>query len=253
MTTARFFADQIPDSGSLVLSAEESHHAFHVLRLRKGDQLELFDGRGKSAIAQIQRATKKSVEASIVSFAFSPQLSSPKLHLFVALPKGDRQKTLIDGLTQLAVHTFTPLSCVRGVAQAGNKVLERLQKASIETCKQCRRNWSMEFQPVTDISRLETLPGAKDTGKDVFYFAHPGAQSVAWSHELQLLSTRPISSVSVAIGQEGGFDDNEATGLQTAGWKQIALGDHILRIVMAALAVASSLRFSLGDKPSPRG
>ncbi len=102
-TEARYFLD-----------AAEAKHATAVLRLKVDDQLALFDGRGGAALARVVQAKRDTVVAEVTEVC-EPQ-ASPRyeLTLAIALPKGDRQKTLVDAATELGVARLVPILCERG-------------------------------------------------------------------------------------------------------------------------------------------
>ena len=58
----------------------------------------------------------------------------------MALPKGDRQKWLVEKAVELGVTRIVPLRTQRGVAQPVEQALVRLRRAVIEASKQCGRN-----------------------------------------------------------------------------------------------------------------
>ena len=117
MAWPRFFIEHLPTSGLVELDDDESRHASGVLRMSIDDICLAFDGCGGEARCTVARVSKRSVELNIVERLDTDRELSKKVHFAVALPKGDRQKTLIDFLVQLGVHSFQPLITKRGVAQ----------------------------------------------------------------------------------------------------------------------------------------
>lgn len=264
MSPPRFFLEVFPAQGCVSLSKEDARHAQSVLRLKVGDSLQLFDGHGTQAEASIVRLSKSSVEVDIISSESVSRELSRKLELIVALPKGDRQKVLIDMLVQLGVDRLTPLHCERSVAQPTDNAVERLQRSVIETCKQCGRNQLMHVNSPTNIEQLEEHPfEATKSIRTLSLFAHPygdhqpllelfkracGDRAGDSKREelrppsTQLPSTQLPSTADarVIIGPEGGLSDVECEQLLRAGWTQVSLGSSILRIETAATMVAAT-------------
>lgn len=254
MSPPRFFLEVFPAQGCASLSKEDARHAQSVLRLKVGDSLQLFDGRGNQAEASITRMSKSSVEVDIVASDSVSRELPRKLELIVALPKGDRQKVLIDMLVQLGVDQLTPLHCERSVAQPTDNAIERLQRSVIETCKQCGRNQLMQVNAPTSIEQLgkhlSDDAGDSEPIRTLNLFAHP------YGHHrplLELLKSSCVSqnsepksesyllpNVRVIIGPEGGLSDVECEQLLRAGWNQASLGSSILRIETAAIMVAAA-------------
>ncbi|MEC7980019.1 MAG: RNA methyltransferase PUA domain-containing protein, partial [Planctomycetota bacterium] len=50
----RFFCETLPESGEVEIGDQEAHHLLHVLRMKVGDKLELFDGRDCSAVGVVE-------------------------------------------------------------------------------------------------------------------------------------------------------------------------------------------------------
>ncbi|MFN3191918.1 MAG: RsmE family RNA methyltransferase [Aureliella sp.] len=238
MNASRFFCEQLA-TGELELNADDSQHASNVLRLQAGDAVELFDGRGSSASGELIEVRKRCVRVEVRAIVEAVG-NVADLELFVALPKGDRQKVLVDGLTQLGVRKLTPLLCERAVAQPKDNAIARLRKSVIESCKQCRRNVLMEIGDPVSMKELEhwNQPERKQ------FVAHPYPTSLSSAaavrshiHDAQLRG----APVSVAIGPEGGFTADEVDQFVKSSWSSISLGEQILRIEMAALKVAACL------------
>jgi 16S rRNA (uracil1498-N3)-methyltransferase len=225
----RFFADSPLVAGALRLAGDEAHHLAHVLRLGTGDRVTLFDGAGHEAAAVIVAVGRHAVDLA----AEAPRQVSRELgltiRLAVSLPRGDRQKLLVEKLTELGVHQLVPLVTRRGVAQPGPEAIARLRRQVIAASKQCGRNLLMEIAEPQDIGQLTRLDGLEGGG----WFADPD-QSAAWMGGADL-----GDGGVVAIGPEGGFAPEELRAFAGAGWRGLRLGPAILRIETAALAVAA--------------
>lgn len=231
MSIPRFLVSDLTDSGELELSAAESKHASHVLRLEVGDPVALFDGRGGEAAGRVARTGKRSTAVLIERRTDSCRELAIELELFVALPKGDRQKTLVEGLTQLGVTKLTPLMPQRGVAQPTGNAILRLQRVVVEASKQCRRNHLMEIGEPRTLADL----AAGGTTAATCAFAHPMASHITPYD----LPSPAQGRLRLAVGPEGGFTDEEVAQLDRSGWLRLWLGPRILRVEMAAVAMAS--------------
>ena len=232
MSLPRFLVSQIPELGSATqLDEAEARHASNVLRLKSGSEVLLFDGRGGEALAQLDEVSKRSVSARCLQRLDSPRELARPMDLYVALPKGDRQKTLIEGAVQLGVTRLIPLVCERGVARPVASAIDRLQRAVVEASKQCGRNQLMEVAEPVDVGDFEAAGDG-----ELRCFAHPYGQT----QTLHSLAARAaIAKRCVAIiGPEGGFTDEECQLLGSRGGIATSLGPRILRVEVAAMAVA---------------
>ena len=240
----RCYCPGLPDTGIIALPPEEAHHAGSVLRLQVGDSLVLFDGAGREAQARVYSASKKTVEVEIESVAEVNRESKRKLTIAIALPKGDRQKWLIEKCVELGVAQILPLDVERSVAKAEKQVVQRLERQVIEASKQCRRNTLMKIlDPMKWSEFLNNInkdnPGfiSKDCLKLI---AHPGGISV----QDALSKVGEDGDVLVAIGPEGGFTDEEISMAEDAGVLPVTLGRRILRTETAAMVVLSWLIYT---------
>jgi 16S rRNA (uracil1498-N3)-methyltransferase len=151
-----------------------------------------------------------------------------KLTLAVSLPKGDRQKVLVEKLTELGVQRLVPLRTQRSVAQPSDGALERLEQHVMAACKQSGRTRKMEIALPLDLAQL-----AAWNQPAVRLIAHPGQGRET------VLEQIGSDEIAVAIGPEGGFTDEEVAALVASGWQTLQLGPRLLRIETAAIAVAA--------------
>ncbi len=233
----RYFIDEPIAPGRVVLAGPEAHHLIHVMRAAPGLRVVLFDGRGGEFPATVQEIRRS--EAILIADArenIDRELPF-ELTLAVALPKGDRQKWLIEKAVELGITQIIPLKTQRGVAQPVEQALARLRRSVIEASKQCGRNRLMQ------ITEPQSWPELIQTSVDIpcRLIAHPssasaGSSSSAPGDVFPKFSTS--NHVLAAIGPEGGFTDDEVTMAVDAGWQTVDLGPRILRIETAALALA---------------
>lgn len=223
----RFFVEpSIGDLPRVSLQGPEAHHLAKVMRAKLGDEVTLFDGSGEEFVAQVATIAKSSVELEIVSRVVVNRELDHALTAAVALPKGDRQKFLVEKLVELGVTCLIPLETHRGVAQPVASAMERLRQQVIEASKQCRRNRLMTIGEPSSIKSLT----ARTSELGVCVLAHPSGETFP--------STSNAAPSLFAVGPEGGFTDDEVTVAREAGWSIVSLGPRILRVETAALALA---------------
>jgi len=227
----RYFVDAPISGDSAQLTGPEAHHLLHVMRAKPGDEVVLFDGSGDEFPARIERLGRSEVALAVLERETVDRELPGQLTLAVALPKGDRQRWLVEKAVELGVSRLVPLETERSVAQPNAKALDRLRRAVIEASKQCGRNRLMDIVPAQPWSEfLATTDSAQRL------IAHPtgGISSV----DVPFSHTEPIV---VAVGPEGGFSDAEVTAAMNHSWQAIVLGQRILRIETAALALAAAI------------
>ena len=225
----RYFSDQ-PIAGSEVqLVGAEAHHLAHVMRAKLGDQVVVFDGSGREFAARVQRVGRSVVELEVLIASEVDRELSLDLTLAVALPKGDRQRWLIEKAVELGVTRVVPLVTERGVAQPADRALDRLRRTVIEASKQCGRNRLMTVEsPRQWNDYVVETPGMARC-----VLAHPTATALVSN------AVAAHRAIICAIGPEGGFSEEEFALATSHGWHSVLLGPRILRVETAALYLAA--------------
>lgn len=146
--------------GSNPLDPSEAHHTRDVLRLNRGDEVELFDESGATARGTIEASDRSAVSVRIETINHDPTSRAP-ITVAAAVPKGERADWMIEKLSELGVDRFIPLETARSVVvPAGRNKLQRWNRIAIESAKQSRRRGVMRIDKVT--SRPHLLTEATD-------------------------------------------------------------------------------------------
>ena len=252
----RYFVESPITTDQVLLAGPEAHHLIHVMRAKAGSHVTLFDGSGCQFDACVQRIGRTEVALAILSCDRIDRELPIDLTLGVALPKGDRQKWLVEKAVELGVGRLVPLETARGVAQGVEKALDRLRRTVVEASKQCGRNRLLEIaEPrpwaafVADTCemprRLLAHPTDAATGEEGKRGQSPFAGTAR--RVLGINGDGPLLSgnVALAIGPEGGFTEEEVSLAVGAGWQRIDLGPRILRVETAAVLLSAMIAVSL--------
>ena len=209
------------------------------MRAVPGTRVTLFDGGGDECTAVVERIGRSEVELSILAREHINRELPFGLTLGVALPKGDRQKWLVEKAVELGVTGIVPLGTQRGVAQPVEQALARLRRTVIEASKQCGRNRLLQIDEPQAWS--DFVAGA--AGAACRLLAHPGGDETAGPLCRNGPSCReessPRGTVFLAIGPEGGFTEAEVDLARSAGWCAVDLGPRILRVETAAILLVA--------------
>jgi 16S rRNA (uracil1498-N3)-methyltransferase len=227
--------------GQVTLADSEARHAGQSLRLQPGDAVTLFDGNGhlgRGAIADEVPAagSKRNRQRPLTVLVEGIQtVPRPACALTLVVPgcKGARLDWLIEKGTELGVARFILVELEHSVVHTGPQHAGKLERTAIEACKQCHRAWRPRIEAgLTLVGALATCPGA------TLLAAHLDAEAPAWGD--WLAAHRPVpADIAVVIGPEGGLSVAEIAALRTAGAQTVRLGEHILRVETAALAIAA--------------
>ncbi len=196
--------------------------------------MTLFDGSGAEFSARVERVGRAEVELAVLDRVEVDRELPLELTLAAALPKGDRQRWLVEKATELGVARLVPLVTSRSGEGQSRASLDKLRRAVVEASKQCGRNRLMEIatpQPLAVL--LDAAPPAA-----LQLLAHPGGRPVR-EMLTDLSSAAPPAALQLAVGPEGGFTDEEVALAQERQWQVVGLGRRILRIETAALALVS--------------
>jgi 16S rRNA (uracil1498-N3)-methyltransferase len=237
----RFYIEQISGDKVVLNDPDQVHHIRDVLRLKAGDAVIVFDRPGNEYRATIASVGRKQVKLNLTPLKPRPD-SSLKLTVACAIPKAGRMDDIIDHLTQLGVEYIIPMLTDRVVVKpndaAMQKRLLRWQKIAQSAAQQCQRSNVPVISPVTDVKELigsardfdlkliPHLTGERTSIKDILAKSHP-------------------KNILVLIGPEGDFTPEEVELALHNSFTPVSLGETVLRVATAAVAVASYIRFAL--------
>jgi len=226
----RFFIEPPITHDRALLTGSEVHHLAGVMRAEVGDEITLFDGSGCEFTGRIAALKKDRCELAILKRRAISREPPLAIIAGVALPKGDRQKWLVEKLTELGVTQLVPLLTARGVVQPGEGAASRLRRSVIEASKQCGRNVLLEIAPPVEVSQwFDSMPPLHER-----VLADPSGEPFGPS------GTNLRGPVYIAVGPEGGFTEAEIAAARAAKWRSVSLGKSILRIETAAIALAAA-------------
>jgi 16S rRNA (uracil1498-N3)-methyltransferase len=225
----RFFSEIPVTGGHVTVAGDEAHHLLHVMRVKTGDRVVLFDGSGFEFDATASNVRRHEVEFRIIDRAAIDRELPFHLTVAVSLPKGDRQKTLIEKLVELGTTEVQPITCQRSVAQPTSSALTRLSRHVIAASKQSGRNRLMGICEPTSFGEWIATSNAAYR-----WIADPSGQALETPQPI-------VGSCCMLIGPEGGFSDDELNDALDRGWQAINLGPRILRVETAAVAATAIL------------
>ena len=231
MSIPRFYAFDL-SADSIPLDPAEARHATGSRRLRPGDEVEVFDGRGGVARGRL-RDGKPSVEIDERRHEPPPAAT---LTLFVAAPKGERLRWMIEKCTELGVSRIVLTRFERSVVLPREQKVEKCNRYAVEACKQCGRNYLPHMEADMPLAAAVTASRPTRSSRLALADAGPDASSIAsW---LEKLGEGPHQA-SIIIGPEGGLSADERSSLLEHGVPRVRLANHILRTETAAVAAGA--------------
>jgi 16S rRNA (uracil1498-N3)-methyltransferase len=252
MTRRRFYAPPSAfnsNSDSVSLAAEEARHLRDVLRLKIGDEVYVFDGKGKEFHCRVDESRRNDVHLQVLAEVAAARPESPLfLTLGVALLKGEKFDLVVQKATELGVSRVVPAATryadirLRDEPDAAKRVA-RWQRIALEAAKQSGRAVVPDVSsPASFESLIQTTPPGSDVRR--LMFSERDGESLP---EARGKLPAKLSSVTALVGSEGGWANEEIGAAREAGWTIITLGGRTLRAETAAIAVTVLLQHLWGD------
>ena len=240
----QFFVDDTAFDNTFRIMGDDAHHISRVLRLKPHEKIRVSTNSGESFICDITDVTDDVVLAEIETAAQDTELKS-NIRLFQAIPKGDRFDTVVEKSVELGVHEIIPVSMKYCVARwdskkAASKV-KRYTAVAHAAAKQSKRSILPGVHAPMSLKEAIEYAGSLDSLIIVPYENERGMEG----NKEAFSSMDKYSQISIFIGPEGGFDEEEIKLLKEAGAHIITLGRRILRTDTAAIAAMTLVMMEL--------
>ncbi|MBF0484039.1 MAG: 16S rRNA (uracil(1498)-N(3))-methyltransferase [Candidatus Omnitrophica bacterium] len=230
-----YFPGLILNSKQCVITdVDEVHHLKNVLRVKSGDIVSVFNGKGLQAQGVIEEISPKLIKIFTHNFEQISE-SLPRLILACAIPKNSKFELIVEKATELGVSEIVPLLTQRTefgrVKYAGGHKVDRFKTVALNACKQCQRAYFPKIHEFTKFDKaldvlvdkstviIPSLMGERKLLKDV------------------LLNQSNKNAFSFFIGPEGDFTPEEYALAFQKGCIPVTLGANILRVETAAISV----------------
>ncbi len=232
----RFKVERIGVGDTVLLEDAAQLRHLKVLRLSIGEEVEVFDGTGRECLCTVHRIAAGSTTLTVKS---RKQRSAPpaKLTIAVALPKKGMDE-IVDKLTQLGVDSIIPMKTERVVVAVAEemaaKKIERWTKLARAAAEQSHSNRVPSIRPLTDFPAVVANSDSFDLR------LIPNLTDRSTTLPAVLADARP-KRILALIGPEGDFSPQEVETAKASGFVPITLGDQVLRVDTAAIALAAFL------------
>lgn len=223
-----FYQPDIPQ-GIHLLDREESHHAIRVLRMEKGQTLELTDGKGSFYVAKIVKADAKKCEFEVIE---KKEVTKRDFQIHVAIAptkNADRIEWFTEKATEIGIDQISFILCKNSERKSIN--FDRLEKVAVSAMKQSQQAW---------LPRLSEMTAFKEilrASADQKFIAHVDASNPRQLHS----NAKPKKSYLVLIGPEGDFSKEELELADKNNFEKVGLGPNRLRTETAGLVACLSL------------
>ena len=235
----RFFIDFVP-SGDAVITGEDGRHIAKSLRMQPGETITLCNGHGQDYLGEIVEISGESVRVHIHEIHKSETEPSVRVTLCQGIPKSDKMDFIVQKAVELGVSRIVPTVTARCIsrpdAKAAQKKVQRWQKIAREAAKQSGRG---AIPQVTDFTPLKRA-AADAAGKRILFYEGGG-------EPLPKIVQAQDTDLTIYVGPEGGFSEEEVSLIQQTGGYAGTLGPRILRTETAPLAALTAIMLLTGN------
>ncbi|MBR48804.1 MAG: hypothetical protein CL734_01075 [Chloroflexi bacterium] len=237
----RFFIDSnFDDRFQIEFSEEISNQITRVFRMREGDQVIGFNGKGKEAVIQLDQINKNFSNGSVINSYLIDNEPKVKIHLFQSLIKAERFEYALQKCVEVGVTTFTPIISERTEVQppSTNRII-RWKKIIQESSEQNGRSY---------LPQLNETQNFRCSIQNIL----KGSILIPWEKEMKL-NLKPLinngltSPINIFIGPVGGFSADEIDYAKLNGAISLSLGKRIFRSETAGSVISSILLYESGD------
>jgi 16S rRNA (uracil1498-N3)-methyltransferase len=221
------------------LAPEAAQHVGRALRLKAGDAITVFDGRGGEYEAAIQRIDRDRVDVKVGAFRDVDPEPRLRVGLVQGLPEADKMDWIIQKSVELGVSYVQPVACDRSVVRLSEERAARREahwrRVAVAACEQSGRNVIPEVRPTLAFQNWVALPAPAPR-----WLLAPGGEPIA--------AQGAPGELELIVGPEGGLSEREQElALAQGGAHPVSLGPRILRTETAPLAALAAIHALWGD------
>lgn len=239
-TSPRLYVEETLAANALIaLNKDRSHYLAHVMRMKPGESVLIFNGRDGEWASRIETVTKKGTSLRLEAQT-RRQTAPTRIGYAFAPIKHARLDYMVQKAVEMGANRLMPV--ITRHTQVSRVNVERMRANAIEAAEQCGILSLPQID--TDIRLVDWL--AARPADEIIIFCDedaPVASPIA-----ALKSIKMTGQATVLIGPEGGFAQDERTLIKRhAGSVALSLGPRILRADTAAIVALSLTQAVLGD------
>lgn len=236
----RFYAPDLDVANEFALPEDEAHHLTRVLRLRAGDHVVAFDGRGAQVEAVVLDAAKSRVTLRPIRRQAAPPAPAVEIVVVQAVLKGSAMDDAVRDATMMGAVAIEPVLTshvdVKASVATKPETVERWRRVALASVKQCRR----ATVPALHHTRAFEDWLAQPSARAKLLFAEPAVAGERRPLK-SLLEHRVPAHAAVILGPEGGWAADEIDRAVAAGCTILSLGDLTLRAESMPVAALAAL------------
>jgi len=240
----RIYCNSVSDQDNVFdLDQPQSTHISKVLRLKLGNEIDVFDGKGSSAICKIVEITRSSIVLERISELKKLNPTHPKINAILPIIKKDNLHFMLQKLTEVGVYEFIfykPDLVDQNIAKKDSeKIMNKCNEVIINACKQCGSNF------IPAIYYFSNLELAVNSVKGIAIESY--AFDLDAKEHFNLAEIKTGEDVCMITGPESGFSKEEIEILSKKDTKIRLLKNNVLRAETAPIVISSLLQNHFGN------
>lgn len=244
MRIHRIYCNSVSDQDNVFdLDQPQSTHISKVLRLKLGNEIDVFDGKGSSAICKIVEITRSSIVLERISELKKLNPTHPKINAILPIIKKDNLHFMLQKLTEVGVYEFIfykPDLVDQSIAKKDSeKIMNKCNEVIINACKQCGSNF------IPAIYYFSNLELAVNSVKGIAIESY--AFDLDAKEHFNLAKIKTGEDVCMITGPESGFSKEEIEILSKKDTKIRLLKNNVLRAETAPIVISSLLQNHFGN------
>lgn len=247
----RYWVSKESIQGSLVTFKDDVfHHIFDVCRQDVGSHFEVLCGDQNAYLVEVTQVAKKSAQGKITETRKIPEIQKPHIHLALSVSRFNVMDAVVEKAVEMGVlilHPyFSDYSFIKkDLPQAK---IDRWNKIILSATQQCGRGELMKIEPAINLDELLKIFNQSPGHLGLFAYEGEARQDIqSYLRGFKAAHPKdPIENIWIFIGSEGGFSSQEVQKFQDLRLESVTLGDQVLRVETACIALISVLKYEFG-------
>lgn len=246
--------NQIHDS-QVEISGDPYHHIIGVCRQELGSRFEVLGDGNKAHLIEITAIEKKKAHGRILETREIAEPRKPRLVLALSLARYPVMDSVVEKAVEMGVTRIQPFfseySFIRKKTSLPVGKQERWEKIVISATQQTGRGDLMSISDPLDFQELLTEFNQNSSRRGLF--AYEGASTLGIKEYLQTQDLADLEEFWIFVGSEGGFSSTEVERFQATGLQPVTLGEQVLRVETACIALLAVLKYEFGHMTANQG
>jgi len=236
------------EADEVTLTGDVLHHIRDVCRMHKGSKFEVIvGGQQKALLVEITGETKHESFARVIESRVIEPIPYPHIHLALSIPRFPVFEAVVEKAVELGVYAihpfFSEFSFIRKQEDTWAKKVPRFEKIVQSATQQSGRGDLMPISNPVDLKQLlETFNRTEGTKG---LFAYEGDARLNAKEGVARVANPGLKEAWIFVGSEGGFSTTEVESFKEAGLASVTLGQQVLRVETACVALISVLKYDL--------